>query len=399
MNYIHKIYDYFIDYFIDLSTNLKKYDISKYGFLPEKCVTDLPTDFVYITNLLKLFDDSQYKKIIQDLDLQKQPDLEILNFCQLKYLYSILSMIIHRYMWNNLDNIISELPHHIGMLFVDVAKKINIVPCLTHASVDLYNWKLIDETIPFSLDNITTINTMILDKDSSHESWFYLIMIAIEGIGGDAIIAMEKIYKELYKYYPSYSIITEELHKINNIIFESNKIISRIYEKCDPEVFYNKLRIFLNGTNNSLFKNGLQIRNTDIILSYTGGSGAQSSLIQLYDIFFSIKHNCKFLDDMRNYMPKIHSEYLTYAETRNTIKNFLSNNHLSTDECIEITKLFNMCIKNLTKFRSNHRKLIMDYIMKFVKENTENKGTGGSNPIEFTTELLNTTISSKINRC
>lgn len=77
---------------------------------------------------------------------------------------------------------------------IDSANSIGIIPVLTNAAVDLYNWSLINENEDqldyepteqekqkkkclINFKNIMINYTMTNTKD---EHWFYLIMIAIE---------------------------------------------------------------------------------------------------------------------------------------------------------------------------------------------------------------------------
>ncbi len=88
--------------------------------------------------------------------------------------------------------------------------------------------------------------------DDQNEEWFYRVMIVIEGLLG----------KNLNLILNSKNNSTHQ----NNIMFSrifrsldmSTKTIKRLYEKCDPEFFFKKLRFYLKGyEDKELFPNGL----------------------------------------------------------------------------------------------------------------------------------------------
>jgi hypothetical protein len=66
-----------------------------------------------------------------------------------------------------------------------------------------------------------------------------------------------------------------------------------IAERCDPYVFYKKLRQILSGwSNNPAVPDGIVYEGvSDEPKKYNGGSAAQSSTIQAIDIALGIKHH------------------------------------------------------------------------------------------------------------
>jgi len=119
------------------------------------------------------------------------------------------------------------------------------------------------------------------------EQWFYLISVAIEARGGPAIslvlqaIAGARVGNTL--------VVTKCLQALAEMIDEIGTLLERMYEHCDPYVFYNRIRPYLAGSKNMadaglpsglLYDDGKQPE----YRQYGGGSNAQSSLIQFIDI-------------------------------------------------------------------------------------------------------------------
>lgn len=78
---------------------------------------------------------------------------------------------------------------------------------------------------------------------------------------------------------------------------EIGTILDRMYEKCDPEVFYHRIRPFLAGSKNMVIAglpNGVfydEGAGQGQWRQYSGGSNAQSSLIQFFDIVLGVEHS------------------------------------------------------------------------------------------------------------
>lgn len=375
----------------------KKYDISKYGFLPEKPLNELPQslsiynrliclqkqgkrdDFYKELSNIKCEDEKYYKKIVENETV-----------ATVKYIYSVFSIISHYYIWaKGADNRENTIPISLGGPWYSSAILLGLPCVLTHASVDLYNWEIVDKTNEFSLDNIKIINTMTNTDD---EAWFYKVMIAIEGVCG-------KILPKLLLTEFDEDNIKELLTDISSSISEATKNIQRMREGCEPDFFFNKLRIFLGGSNDpKLFPDGLKLDGMSVgNVKFVGGSAAQSTLIQALDIFFDVEHvehAKQFLDSMRDYMPQKHKNYLdALTENRKKIRSYV------LDSNQEIIKLYNDGLEKLVQFRSSHLGIVHDYILKFLpkKENTivnnihGNKGSGGTDPKIFLTDVITAT--------
>lgn len=394
-------------FIMEMNIIRKEYGISQKGFLPDMCSTIIPAKFSYLTDIVNTFkgtDDSVYpnmehfRELVDSNFVDNIPSVDNLDISEINFLYSILSMIVHRYIWcKGPDNAVDEIPKHIGQPWIQVSQCLGIPPVLTHGAVDLYNWSLIDSSKPFDLDNLKSNYLITLNKS---EEWFYLIMVAIEGCSGHALKSMYYLSKLDDDTNFSTQEIEYHLNIINDALEKINVIISRMYERCDPEFFFNKLRIFLAGSDNEkYFPNGLRVKDYNHApIKFKGGSAAQSSLIQVFDIFFNVKHvghAKEFLTEMRSYMPGKHRDFLLYLESKNGFNIELDNDNL--------IRLKNSCIDKLVSFRQKHIEIVHRYIFKFIKkpetvvgtENTKNihgeKGTGGTNPLEFLGQVIKDT--------
>lgn len=379
-------------------SKLEQFDISSKGFLPEECVIKLPLNLEFYQQVFDNLSEAvssgpEFRQIVDRLPKYNEELYDVLKLSrgEKKFMYSFLSIVCHRYIWcNGLKNAIDRLPAEIGLPWWQVSKDLGLATVLTHAAVDLYNWHLINPKENLSLDNLETNLTM---TGTQSESWFYLVMITIEGIGGRLL---EEIL-DLPDYFKSKNNLAIENFLLNfhSILIELTKIIKRMYEKCQQDVF-NQIRIYLAGSQNDNLPNGLTIDGLkDEVLRYTGGSAAQSTLIQVYDAVIGIQHHGhskKFLDGQRLYMPKKHCKYLQTVENQDSLRQYILNSNHST-----LTNIYNDCVNQLMKFRQAHLGLIHSYIIKFTgsqNQQTEDKnahgtkGSGGTNPVEFLADVI-----------
>lgn len=392
--------------------DLERYDITQYGFLQFPCVVhlDILTD---LETEMKASSESNFQIFVRSCYVNTNPiDVNSFSSAEQKYIYSFLSMVLHKYIWCDPSVQITSIPHNIGLLWYNSATNIGIVPVLTHASVDLYNWHLKDTTLPFSLDNID-VNYSMTNDGSEH--WFYKIMIAIEGESGYLFDDINNL--QLWMDTDDEQHIIEFMNKFVLCLTNSNKCFKRIYEHCDPEYFFNKLRIYLHGSENIDNKNGLKIEDTCFVLKLKGGSAAQSTLIQLWDAIFSVthdKHSTDFLEEMQRYMPHKHLDYYDMIKNRSKIADYVKSKKSD-----KLNNSYNECVKSIVTFRKIHFDVVHSYIFKFIgmthiklpltshelnienekinKFDQSNKGTGGTDPAIFLSNTINNTSDAKLN--
>jgi hypothetical protein len=166
------------------------------------------------------------------------------------------------------------IPYYIGQLLVNVSSKLCLKPVISYYT-NVWNWKLINPTKSFTIENLTIINTIINKNDENieDEKWFNIITLYIEYQSAKVIEPIEEIYKEIEKTYPDEKIIIKNLRIICSNIIVISDTIKRLREKCRHDVYFNRIRLYISGFNN------VKIKNTNIELTLHGVSGAQSALI------------------------------------------------------------------------------------------------------------------------
>jgi len=297
----------------------------------------------------------------------------------LKLAMSHLSFIAHAYIWG--DNKPNEsIPSVLANPWVKVANNQGRPPILSYASYCLDNWFLIDPDDAISLENVGLINNFLGGVD---EDWFVTIHVCIENAAADAMAACAEIAM-LETDSPENKSI-ELLNRIVIAMKKVNEIFARMPEKCDPYIYYHRVRPFIFGTkDNPDLKNGLiykgEFKNQPQF--FRGETGAQSSIIPSLDGALQITHTKDhlrhYLNEMRDYMPPKHREFMEVLEKNSQVKKIIKGSK-------KLTSLYNDCLEEIRAFRAMHLEYAGTYIYKqaqiknpFGRGGSTITGTGGT---------------------
>lgn len=297
---------------------------------------------------------------------------------QCEYAFLMLSMLANAYVHAK-DPSATQLPAVLAIPFVDLAGRLGRPPILSHASLVLYNWQKIDPTGPIAPENVTPLFTF---RDTPDEAWFYHLTTGIEAKGAKAVhevAVMLRAAKEDQE-----ELVEEALNTILEILQALTHELTRMQEKCDPAVFYKKVRPYLNSFTNLTYE-GVDDRP---VRSYSGGSAAQSTLLQALEAGLGIPHreerSAAFLREMRKYMPPAHRSFLSALErTAPSFVEFCEKHPV-------LQELRKACSTELQHFRNGHLKLVSEYILAHTSQaGPGHTGTGGTDPMPFLRQLRN----------
>ena len=284
---------------------------------------------------------------------------------------SHLSFIAHAFMWggNKPEKI---LPEVVSKPWVKLSKYLGRPPILSYASYCLDNWYKVNQKEPISLDNVALINNFLGGVD---EDWFVTIHVCIEDAASEAIDAAYKLSK--LNENNNVDDFNTNLKKILTSLKNVNNIFSKMPEKCDPYIYYHRVRPYIFGTkDNPHLKKGLIYENqfNNKPQFYRGETGAQSSIIPFLDGALGIYHSNDnlrhYLNEMRDYMPPKHRKMIEDVEKRSKAKDLISQSK-------KLMNVYNNCLEEIRKFRAMHLEYAATYIHKQAQvHNTF--GTGGS---------------------
>ena len=308
-----------------------------------------------------------------------------------------LSFIAHAYIWGG-KSPQRILPEVISKPWVKLSKYLGRPPILSYASYCLDNWYKINKNEPISLDNVALINNFLGGVD---EDWFVTIHVCIEDAASDAIdSACELSFLNEKNNTKDFS---KHLSRVRDSLKKVNHIFAKMPEKCDPYIYYHRVRPYIFGTkNNPDLKQGLIYENqfNNKPQFYRGETGAQSSIIPLLDGALGIIHtndNLRhYLNEMRDYMPPKHRKLIEDVEQRSQVKNLITKSK-------KLIKEYNQCLEEIHKFRSQHLEYAATYIHKqaqivnpFGSGGSTIRGTGGTPFMKYLKKHRDETDKHKI---
>jgi indoleamine 2,3-dioxygenase len=308
-----------------------------------------------------------------------------------------ISFIAHSFIWGS-ETPSKILPEVIAKPWVKLSKILGRPPILSYASYCLDNWYRLNKKEDISLENVGLHTNFLGGVD---EDWFVTIHVCIEDAAGDAIKAASKLAKLNEKH--SVADFSIHLRAIIKSLRKVNAIFSRMPEKCDPYVYYHRVRPFIFGTkDNPDLKKGLIYQNqfNNKPQFFRGETGAQSSIMPFLDgalgIYHTQDHLRHYLNEMRDYMPPKHRNAIERVEN-------ISNAKTLIHESKKLINEYNKCLEEIRIFRAQHLEFAATYIHKqsqiknpFGRGGSTITGTGGTPFMKYLKKHRDETQKQKI---
>jgi hypothetical protein len=130
--------------------SLAEYEISSLGFLEETCLKDLPTSWSHYQSLLDnlaSLDCEDFRTIVNSLPPYSIQQYSTMSLAvpQKKFIHSVLSMTIQKYIWGTeTSKVLDVIPKEIGLPFYEISNDLGLPPILCYADYVLYNWSYKD---------------------------------------------------------------------------------------------------------------------------------------------------------------------------------------------------------------------------------------------------------------
>lgn len=368
-----------------------QYDVSpERGFLPaEDPLTELPPEF---SEWDRLGAELPYlvltSRVRSTLASFETPDMSVLTTKgELERAMQIICALSMAYIWTE-EPAIDRLPAALAVPWAAIAKRLGRPPMITHSSVVLNNWRRIDPNDGINAENLACIQHFMGGMD---EQWFFTATVALEAIGAPALLPLAEAKDAAAN--GDVGRVTELLGTVQQVFAEVNAALLRIYEKCEPFIFYNRIRPFLTGWDQTgLLFEGV----SETPLKLHGGSAAQSSLIQAYDAALGIEHlhpeTQPFLTLMRDYMPPDHCRFVEDLAKGQSVYAFVQAHK---EQSPQLVKVFNQCIDELDEFRRAHMEVAVRYVLRQGKSGNDGLGTGGTSFVPFLSEARKETRAKR----
>lgn len=331
-------------------------------------------------NLPKFLVASQFQKQMEEMPLFPVDELQ--SEAEYERAMQLLSYFGHAYVWGQ-KNVPDSIPEILAKPWYEVGKHLGRPPVLSYASYALTNWRRIDPKGPTDLGNIVLIQNFLGGVD---EEWFILVHVAIEAKARPALEGCIEAVSAVQN--KDHNALMQAFEKIKTSLAGICSTLDRMPERCDPYIYYHRVRPYIHGwKNHPLFPQGLIYEGVKEYegkpQQFRGETGAQSSIIPTLDGLLGITHNkgelYQYLQEMRDYMPPKHREFIAYIETTSRVRPFVQAN-------LEFREVYNACVSLVNRFRQTHLKFAAAYIQKQHQDSANNPnavGTGGTPFMEY----------------
>ena len=300
----------------------------------------------------------------------------------------ILSFAGHAYVWETPGQAAVKLPSQLAQPWYEVAQKLGRPPVLSYASYALDNWRRLDQAKPIELDNIVLLQNFLGGLD---EEWFVVVHLQIERQAGPGLDGLVRAITAAPEGNDDEVLLG--LQTVASAQTAMRDTLLRMKERCDPYVYYTRVRPYIHGWKNSpSLPDGLIYDQVEGYAQrpqqFRGETGAQSTIVPCLDAGLGIHHApdplTVYLQEMREYMPPRHRAFLETLESqtdshgRAILSGFV---HDHKQHHPELWSAYCACVDLLAKFREIHIGYADSYINRQHQTSTTNPtavGTGGT---------------------
>ena len=244
---------------------------------------------------------------------------EEVNVAMVRY-----SFLVQAYVWGEETPPVS-LPANLAVPYVALCDRMGLEPVMNYAAYVLDNWYRIDKSGPVALGNIAMDQHFAGGQD---ESWFVLVHVAIEAEAGRALdLAVALVHASDAGDAAS---VEAMLIEMNGGWERMNLIFDRMVERCDPYVYFNRVRPYIHGwKNNPALPDGLLYegiaRYEGKPRALRGQTGSQSSIVPTMDALYQVEHGNDelrdFLAELHQYRPLKHRAFIEDISSRLSLAN------------------------------------------------------------------------------
>ncbi|KAH7039966.1 indoleamine 2,3-dioxygenase [Microdochium trichocladiopsis] len=405
---------------------MQKHAVTSNGFLPAKAPLCRLPDMYYLpwerlaNEMPVLLDNGTLRSRVDAMDVLSTEFLR--SEPEWRRAFVVLSFLTHAYVWGGQEPA-EILPASISVPFLEVAKVLELPPVLAYAGSNLWNFTTSGRDFT-DVDSLRCLHTFTGTED---ESWFFVISVAMEAqaasIIPSSLAALEAIKTR------DYATITSALAEMDACIAKVGALIERMHERCDPDVFYHKIRPFLAGSKNMeaaglprgvFYSESATDPEKGEWRQLRGGSNGQSSMIQFFDVVLGVQHTNEgngrpspaatpasssrsspepmaasttapkpsFHEEVRDYMPGPHRRFLTAASQMGSIHELAvsvgqlastttTTTTTTTPEQDAFLAAYKKATQTLTAFRNIHIQIVTRYII-LPARRAGQKGTTGA---------------------
>ncbi|HEX4772044.1 MAG TPA: hypothetical protein VH351_14505 [Bryobacteraceae bacterium] len=291
----------------------------------------------------------------------------------------LLSYLGHAYVWTG-TRPAEILPKRMAVPWYEVAESLGRPPVLSYSSYALHNYFRFDADRDVECGNIALIQNFYGGLD---EEWFILIHVETERRAASGLAALHPCLDAAEARDAER--LEARLLELLSSQQEMYGTLRRMPERCDPYVYYHRVRPYIHGWKNhpdlpaGLLYEGVTAYG-DRPQKFRGETGAQSAIVPSLDAALGIGHQADelrtYLMEMRTYMPPAQRGFIESLEVRESVRPFVERANR-----VSLTGIYNACVEEVEKFRSLHLEYAAQYIFRHAQTDGKNPhavGTGGT---------------------
>jgi indoleamine 2,3-dioxygenase len=288
------------------------------------------------------------------------------------------SFLVQAYVWGE-PAPPARLPANLAVPIVHIADRLGQAPLLPYSAYVLDNWARIDKTGPIALDNIRMVQNFLGGQD---ENWFVLVHVAIEARAGAALaIARDLVIASDAGDADACEAL---LTQMNGVWDDINAIFDRMPERCDPYIYFHRVRPYIHGwKNNPALGQGLVYEDVAKFggrpQAFRGQTGSQSSIVPAMDALYGVRHANdplrEYLAELHAYRPVPHRRFIEMIEAQSGLCAFVERTKRRA-----LGDAFDACVEQTARFRTRHLEYAANYINRQAGSggNDSEVGTGGT---------------------
>ena len=367
------------------------HDLSHYGLSGERGFlsaheiddVELPAAFAPVQaaadRLSAMMTTGNIRNFLKDMPL---PDIEAFVASaakpQLVTAMVLYSFLVQAYVWGE-DAPPTSLPANLAVPIEALTRANGQPPLMPYSAYVLDNWYRFDKSGPITLENIGMKQNFFGGMD---ENWFVLVHVAIEAEAGRALELAVDLVRSAEA--GDAAAVEAQLTEMNEVWDRVNTHFDRMTERCDPYIYFNRVRPYIHGwKNNPAMPEGLIYEGVDAFegkpQAFRGQTGSQSSIVPAMDGLFQVVHQSdplrEFLEELHAYRPADHRRFIEDVAASSSLRDFAKG---QTDS---LKAAFNACVEQVARFRTRHLEYAASYINKQASSSAGNDsdvGTGGT---------------------
>ena len=215
------------------------------------------------------------------------------------------------------------------------------------------------------------------------DDWFVMAHVAIEAAAAPGLVAMVRAQDAVHS--GDLDAAAVHLRAVATSIDAMRATLTRLPERCDPYIYYNRVRLFLFGSkNNPAFPDGIVYEGVEEYSGaaqyFSGETGAQSAIIPFHAEALGIEHQNDPLNDfmmsLRDYIPPRHRAFIEEIGPRVDLRGAVLSRRPT-----EAVAAYNACIEAMRNFHDLHLRYAASYVHKQGRTSNANDnetGTGGT---------------------